>query len=128
MNENKKEICAHCKGTGTCSTGIDEFSCHECARSSRFWLFRFYAGKLKGCKCSRCEGDGSKEPYTQSLNERVRPALAIVLLPTLIIIPVTMHESAQFTAILAFCSSLAGSMVTYFFGSKRENVSNKRVN
>jgi hypothetical protein len=113
--------CAHCNGTGKCENGEEGNACHTCARKARFFFFRCYAGKVKGAICSRCSGDGDIETYTDSLNERIRPALAMTLLPVLILVPVAMHESEQFSALLAFCSSLAGAIVTHFYANKKNN-------
>ena len=118
------EKCMHCKGEGTCLSGKDGLSCHECSRKSRVWFLSFYAGELTGAKCNQCSGTGKLDAYTDALNERIRPALAAVILPMLIIIPVTMHSSENFSAILAFCSSLAGAMVSYFFSSNKDSNKN----
>lgn len=112
--------CKHCLGTGTCTTGNNQHSCHACVKRSElpFWQRKNQSGII----CSVCSGLGVAEPTTDRMNKRIAPLLAIFLiffLLTLLLIALV-TESKHFSELLAFTSAIIGSIVGYYFSSKNK--------
>jgi len=110
--------CCHCGGTGTCKSGADGSSCLACAKRNEipFWSQKGQYGLL----CGSCGGLGKAEPYTDRLNKRIAPLLAIILVIALlaIIAGAAMLKSAHFAELLAFASAIIGSVSGYYFSER----------
>ncbi len=112
--------CAHCEGKGICHSGKDESSCEICTRKVR--LFGISSRKIYGIVCSVCYGGGVVEPMTERLNKRIEPLLAIILVYVALFMVWFMAtvNNQHFPAILAFSSTLIGSITGYYFGGKKK--------
>jgi hypothetical protein len=106
------EKCAHCNNTGTCNKGKDGSSCEVCVRKNLKWTF----------VCSVCEGFGKMEPFTERLHNRIVPVLAlfVVYVALIIICWAACTENKHFSELLAFSSTLIGSITGYYFGGKNK--------
>ncbi len=112
--------CAHCKETGTCTNGKDGASCTACIiKNEIFMLFRFKTHV--GLLCGACGGIGQAEPLTERMNKRTKPmlAIAIVLIMFTLIFFSLLTKSPHFTAILAFATTLIGTIAGYYFSSNK---------
>lgn len=106
--------CAHCNGTGTCKNGANESSCAACINSNEL------KGKeYIGLTCGSCRGLGMAEPYTERLNKRTKPLLAmgIVFFMLFIVSGLAFTNNPHFTEVLAFATTLIGGIVAYYFTS-----------
>jgi peptidoglycan/LPS O-acetylase OafA/YrhL len=106
--------CAHCKGTGTCSTGDSGCSCNACAQAANA-----KRGSV-GLFCGVCNGVGIAELRSDRLRRTIVPGLAIfiVALGFLVIVFAAVTNSPHFSEILAFCSGLIGVVIGYYFAGK----------
>ncbi len=108
--------CAHCEGSGTCKSGANESSCAACIKNNEL------KGKEHvGLACGTCGGLGMAEPYTERLNKRTKPLLAmgIVFIMLIIVSGLAFTKNPHFTEVLAFATTLIGGIVAYYFaGSK----------
>ena len=107
--------CAHCKESGTCSTGSEGNSCNLCIKQNEL------KGKEHtGLACSVCRGLGKAEPLTERMNKRIKPLLSIIIvIPLLVIVAAAMFLNSQyFNEILAFASALIGTVIGFYFSSK----------
>ena len=107
--------CAHCKGSGTCSTGENGCSCNACARA---------ASEKKGghgLYCGVCKGIGMAEIPSDSFRRTIEPGLALLVVVTglLIIFAADAMHSPNFPAILAAFSTMIGGVLGYCFAGKR---------
>ena len=108
--------CAHCEGTGTCRNGKNKTSCQACIKSNEL------KGKeFEGLLCGSCGGLGQTEPYTERLNKRIKPILSMVIVLTLLIMLMILSllENPHFTEILAFSTTLIGTIIAYYFSSTK---------
>ncbi len=111
--------CAHCGGTGTCKNGANESSCSACIKRNEL-KGKEYVGLL----CGACGGLGMAEPYTERLNKRTKPLLAmgIVFVMLIIIFVLAFINNPHFTEVLAFATTLIGAIVAYYIsGTKGAN-------
>ncbi len=123
MSEGIKSNLYHCGETGTCENGKDGASCTACIiRNEIFMLFRFK--KHVELLCGSCGGIGKAEPLTERMNKRAKPMLAIsiVLVMFCLIFFSLLTNSSHFTAILAFATTLIGTIAGYYFSSNKSNV------
>ena len=108
--------CAHCGQTGTCNNGNDLMSCIKCSREAKNIFGKFFCKPAKGVICSVCKGYGVVEPYTFSLNNRIRPALASgIIVGAIVILPAALGTE-HFDAILAFSTTITGAVTGFYFG------------
>ncbi len=117
------EKCAHCNNTGTCNKGKDGSSCEVCVRKNQKWTFVFSVSNPRyGMVCSVCEGFGKIEPFTERLHNRIVPVLAllVVYVALIIICWAACTENKHFSELLAFSSTLIGSITGYYFGGKNK--------
>lgn len=72
--------------------------------------------------CSVCGGVGEIEPFTERLHNRTAPLLAIIIVYVALFMVWFMAESnnQHFAEILAFSSTLIGSITGYYFGGKNK--------
>lgn len=111
--------CAHCGGTGTCSSGEGGASCAACVKAHEL-----KAKGLVGVACGTCGGIGLAEPRTERINKRIKPVIAmfIVFVMLFMVGALAFTNNPHFTEILAFASTLIGAIVAYYFaGSKSCN-------
>lgn len=111
--------CAHCAGTGTCTSGVSEVSCAVCAKRNEL-----KAGTYVGLACGTCNGLGKTDTRTYRINQRTQPLLAIYLvtfsLGLVTIFGISKNE--YFHEILAFCTTLIGSVSGYYFSSRSAQI------
>jgi len=111
--------CAHCEGTGTCKNGADGSSCAFCIKRNEL------TGKdLVGLACGTCGGLGMAEPLTERLNKRTKPLLAmgIVFIMLVIVSILATTQNPHFTEVLAFATTLIGSIVAYYFAGSNKGL------
>lgn len=103
--------CAHCKETGTCSTGSNGASCASCVESHTLKGSEHY-----GLSCGVCGGMGKVEPKTERINKRMAPILAYVLAMLLLVgIAVSAYTDRHFSEVLAFAGTVIGAITGYYF-------------
>ena len=111
--------CKHCSGSGTCTSGEGGKSCVTCAKRAKipFWNRKNHIGLV--CEC--CGGIGKAELVTERMNKRIAPLLAIYLVIILLmfLIAATFTKNEFFSEILAFSSAIIGSVVGYYFSSRK---------
>jgi hypothetical protein len=117
--------CKHCDGTGSCSKGKEGSSCEVCIRRNLKWTLAFCFSRPRyGMVCSVCEGTGYNyiEPLTERLHNRTAPLLAIMIVYVALFMVWIMAalKSQYFSEILAFSSTLIGSITGYYFGGKKK--------
>jgi hypothetical protein len=115
--------CRHCNSEGTFRSGENGNSCEVCVRKNLKWTLAFCFSKPRyGMVCSVCKGIGEIEPFTERLHNRIVPALAIVLVYFALALVWFMAflENQYFSEILAFSSTLIGSITGYYFGGKNK--------
>lgn len=112
--------CKHCSGTGTCKNGKDSTSCLACAKRNELWYWQ--RSGQQGLLCASCGGIGKAEPYTERLNKRAAPLLAILLVFSIImlIFVTALMKSPFFSEILAFSSAITGSVAGFYFSRARD--------
>ena len=105
--------CAHCEGTGTCTTDALE-SCAVCCRESKVKL------GSKQIVCSVCGGLGVAETTTSRMRNRIVPTLAILIAYfSLVLVWFSMFLRTElFSEVLAFSATLVGSITGYYFGGR----------
>lgn len=108
--------CAHCNGSGVCTSGIDGASCSVCAKEHKI------KKEPNGLVCSVCGGIGYAELKTDRLNNRIIPVLSLLIVYfALILVTVTaLFNDSHFTEILAFCGTLIGSITGYYFSGMKK--------
>ncbi|OMH28075.1 molecular chaperone DnaJ [Motiliproteus sp. MSK22-1] len=106
--------CAHCEGKGTCKNGGDGSSCTACVKRNDL-KGKEYSGLL----CGACGGLGMAEPYTERINKRTKPILAVVIVFVMLfmIIGLALSKNPHFPEVLAFAGTLIGGVVAYYFSS-----------
>lgn len=110
--------CAHCDGSGTCKNGLQQTSCLACINKNEL------KGKEHvGLVCGSCGGLGVAEPFTERLNNRIKPLLAmsIVFVMLIFMFVLALIKSPYFTEVLAFASTLIGGIVAYYFAAARRS-------
>ena len=110
--------CAHCSGAGTCKAGENGDSCAACAKRNELKP----GPKYVGLACGTCGGLGKTDTVTYRLTHRTQPLLAwvIVTLAFLLIIYFSFVAPQFFHEVLAFCTTLLGSVVGYYFVNRRD--------
>lgn len=108
--------CAHCGSTGTCNNGPDGSSCAVCIKKHKI-----ENQSSEGLVCSVCGGIGTAEPFTDKLHSRVVPALALLIVYVALYLIFMFGSKENFNEILAFASTLIGSVTGYYFGGKKKN-------
>ena len=113
--------CKHCSSTGTWTNGEEVTSCRACAKVYvlSFWRRSGQVGLVCGC----CRGLGKAEPFTDRLNKRVAPVLAVLLcfgvLTLILVTSIFNHQS--FSEILAFGSTIIGALTGFYFSNNKNN-------
>ncbi|SME96099.1 hypothetical protein [Pseudogulbenkiania subflava] len=104
--------CAHCKGTGTCTSGPDGASCMVCAKRNEL-----KKGLYHGLACGTCGGLGKTDTMTYRMTHRTQPILSISLVFGSIglILLFGFAGSPYFHEVLTFCTTLLGSVIGYYF-------------
>ena len=114
--------CKHCSATGTCTNGEDQAACRACARLNElpFWRRSGQVGLVCGC----CRGLGKAEPFTDRLNKRMAPVLAVLLVfCVLTLIMVTsIFNHQHFSEILAFGSAIIGTVTGFYFSANKNDL------
>ncbi|HSX91209.1 MAG TPA: molecular chaperone DnaJ [Pseudomonas sp.] len=107
--------CAHCAGTGTCSSGNAGESCAVCVKKNEL-----RKGQYSGLACGTCGGLGKTDTITYRMAHRTQPILAIILvmLSMGLVFIFGMAKSPYFHEIMAFCTTLIGGVIGYYFSSK----------
>lgn len=117
MDEIKGFIkCAHCSGTGTCKNGEKETSCFACKKESKLKNNETTTGLV----CSVCLGLGMAEPKSLRIQNRLVPMLALLLVYFALVLIAVFASKDNFPEILAFASTLIGSITGYYFGGKNK--------
>lgn len=106
--------CAHCQGRGTCTSGVDRSSCRTCVGR-----LSYRQSKPKhGLPCSICKGFGHIEPMSQRFQQRTGPLIALYVMGTAVFL-IFYGYKQHFSEVLAFLSTLTGSITAYYFSSRR---------
>lgn len=112
--------CAHCKGSGTCTSSANESSCAVCMKKHKL-LSRANVGELfTGLVCSVCSGQGQVEPFTTRLQQRIVPSLALILVYFALALIWSFASKENFHELLAFAGTLIGSVTGFYFGGRSE--------
>jgi len=124
MENDKQTKCAHCQGSGTCGSGHDGCSCLICAKKTYVIPFIHKTKSMenhKGLICSSCHGSGEFDPMTKRLLQRITPVLAITIVyfALFLILEFGKTDNEHFTEVLAFSSTLIGSITGYYFAGKK---------
>lgn len=108
--------CRHCEGQGTCRNGKEGNTCAACIKRNDLTGKDHY-----GLLCGSCGGIGKAEPMTERMNKRIAPALAIVLVVSLLIMIgfSSATRSSYFSELLAFSSAIIGSLVGFYFSHQK---------
>jgi len=106
--------CAHCGGTGTCKSVSGE-SCAVCVKKNEL-----KRGQYFGLACGTCGGLGKTDTYTFRLKHRTQPLISIILVlfSLLLVLCFGLAGSQYFHEIMAFCTTLIGSVTGYYFSSR----------
>ena len=112
--------CKHCNETGTCTSGINGASCIVCNKNHDLKVNKIY----NGLACGTCGGLGISEPYTEKLNKRIKPLLALLIVSILLIctMALALIDSKHFTTFIAFSGTLIGSITTFYFSSANKHI------
>ncbi len=103
--------CAHCKESGTCSTGKSGASCAGCISGHSL-----KGQEHHGLSCGVCGGMGKAEPKTERINKRMAPILAYVMVMLLLMgIAVSSYTDKHFSEVLAFAGTVIGAITGYYF-------------
>jgi hypothetical protein len=126
MEETKTNFypCKHCEGSGTCKAGKDGSSCAVCIKEYNLNRFHFFLKKKDyyGLVCGVCGGLGQVEPRTERITKRTPSVIALYIMAAaffLIFITVFLG-SKHFNEILAFSSTLIGTITAYYFSGKQK--------
>ncbi|SFD75558.1 molecular chaperone DnaJ [Pseudoalteromonas denitrificans] len=115
MQEIKANLypCKHCDETGTCSSNENGSSCIACTKVHQLKMNKVY----NGLSCAICGGLGQSEPFTERLNKRTTPLLAMGIVFLLLICTTVLafFNNPHFSAFLAFSGTLIGSITTFYF-------------
>ena len=121
MQEIKANLypCKHCKETGTCTSGENGASCQACSKYHELKSKQIFSGLA----CGTCGGLGQSEPFTERLNKRTKPLLAMGIVSILLICTtmLAMLNNENFAAFLAFSGTLIGSITTFYFTDRSQN-------
>jgi len=107
--------CAHCGKSGTCTNGGEGCSCAACIK------YHELKGTLyRGLACGTCGGLGKGEPYTERMNKRIQPMMAIilVLISFMALMTSLLIQSPHFSEVLAFVSTLIGGVAGFYFSQR----------
>ncbi|RRV03629.1 molecular chaperone DnaJ [Stutzerimonas xanthomarina] len=108
--------CAHCSGTGTCNSSSAGESCAVCVKKNELRKGSYY-----GLSCGTCGGLGKTDTLTYRLTHRTQPIISILLvsISLLLVLFFGLIKSPYFHEVMAFCTTLIGSVTGYYFSSKR---------
>jgi hypothetical protein len=110
--------CKHCGESGTCKSGENDSSCHACVK------YHELKGKapFHGLACGTCGGIGQAEPFTDRMNNRIKPmlALGIVFLVLIFTFVLAAFKNQYFTEFLAFSGTLMGAVTAFYFNNSRK--------
>jgi hypothetical protein len=117
MNIESLHACAHCNGSGTCKSGADGASCKACVKKNEL-----RGGPHIGLACGTCNGLGQTDSVTYRMLHRTQPTLAflIIFLTFTAIFTFGMLGSPYFHEVMAFCTTMAGGVIGYYFSSRRD--------
>lgn len=107
--------CAHCKGTGTCHSSREGASCFVCIRAAKV---KEFTDVQFGLVCSVCEGNGYNEPFSERLQERIGPMLALALCYLTLVLVFFAVGKSEFDKVLPFSATIIGSVTGFYFGSR----------
>lgn len=114
--------CRHCEGEGTCKNGVDGRSCVVCARRAelRSWKLvgrKVYFESFTGLVCGCCGGLGQTDLMTERVNNRITPALAILIPVTLLAITIftAFLSSDIFHSFFTFSTTIIATIVSFYF-------------
>ncbi len=115
QKDDELHTCAHCSGSGTCKTGSAGESCAVCVKKNEL-----RKGTYTGLACGTCGGLGKTDSFTYRITHRTQPALAIILvvIPLFLIGFFSITESQYFHEILAFCTTVIGSVTGFYFSTR----------
>jgi hypothetical protein len=111
--------CAHCAAEGMCARGPAKSSCAVCVRANGLAVDR----QFEGLVCSVCKGLGSVESKTEILHNRIVPTLALATMYIALSLLYIFRSSANFNSVLAFATTLTGSITGYYFADKSSRTS-----
>ncbi|MFY0678670.1 MAG: molecular chaperone DnaJ [Neptuniibacter sp.] len=105
--------CAHCSGTGTCTSAKEGSSCDHCIKKAELKSKE----PLFGIACGTCWGIGKTDSATSRLRHRTPPilAIAIIFASFLTIIIFGSTNNAHFPETLSLLGALMGSVITFYF-------------
>ncbi len=108
--------CKHCEGQGTCRNSKEGNTCAACIKRNDLTGKDHY-----GLLCGSCGGIGKAEPMTERMNKRIAPALAVVLVVSLLVMVgfSSATRSPYFSELLAFSSAIIGSLVGFYFSHQK---------
>jgi len=119
------KTCEHCKGTGTCTSGLNENSCRDCAKKSYSFAFLRKKETLennKGLKCSGCEGSGEFDPRTKRMHQNIRPILGLIIVISALFIlyDLAIKKNEYFEQFLPFVTTMVGSVLAYYYSNSKK--------
>lgn len=120
MTEAVLHDCAHCNGTGTCKSSSSGESCAACVKKNEL-----KKGSYSGLACGTCGGLGKTDTLTYRLKHRTQPVLSIILVlgAFFMVFMFGTLKSQYFHEVLAFCTTLVGGVIGYYFsGGSGRNV------
>ena len=119
--------CAHCKGTGTCTTGKAGASCDACAKQ----LNAFRDKERFGLACATCGGLGKTTTYLHALQQKTTPYLAYTItgcsFGLILLFGVWGYwrndetKVDYFNEVMAFCTTLLGAVTGHYFSSRNQS-------
>ncbi|QXC35581.1 hypothetical protein I6L37_08060 [Aeromonas sp. FDAARGOS 1407] len=118
--------CKHCKGAGTCTSGVENNSCLDCSKKSlNFAVFRKKETleSNKGLVCKQCEGSGLFDPKSRRLHSNVKPfiALFVVIYALYIVLDLALKNNGHFNEVLPFVSGLVSTIIAFYFTKGDKN-------
>jgi len=120
MQEVKSNLypCRHCDETGICTSGGEGRSCQACAK-----YHELKGRDFIGLACGTCGGLGQSEPFTERLNKRIKPllAMAIVFLVLVFVFVLALAKNPHFPEFLAFGGTLIGGVTAFYFNARNGN-------
>lgn len=116
--------CAHCKGTGTCTTGAEGASCQICLAAWRQRNKLLNEGAdPKGLRCTCCWGKGRVEPPGATKWDYKTPAYLggmLAILSFILLFLTFRANNEAFSKSLVFVGTLLGSITGYYFGGQKK--------
>lgn len=122
--------CGHCKGKGTCASGEKKDSCDACVSHLNKWRFKDIDVKSrKGLPCSICHGLGETVRFTEDLQDRIVPILAVAIVIAIfgILAAMSSGDNGHRAAIITVLGTLGGSVTSYYFASSNRTPGRERL-